>query len=112
MEPLIALAASGGTILSLSDGPTALLQWLLFKKSPAIVATLESYRWQPSDPASDSQVRDENSDGGDQGLEAYSLPDLPFVWTPPSTGVVAAWACLVGIVLCYLVSSCCRRGLF
>ena len=106
MEPFLAVAASGGTLLSLSDGPTALLQWLLFKKSPAVVATLESYRWQPSEVASASQVRDEDSDGIDQGADDYSMPDLPFVWTPPSTGVVAAWAWLAGVFLCYLVSRC------
>ena len=39
--------AVASTLAHLTDGPTAILQWLLYKKAPSVAATLESYRWEP-----------------------------------------------------------------
>ena len=98
--------AVASTLAHLTDGPTAILQWLLYKKAPSVAATLESYRWEPFHkrvPRSNEEGKATEQDTDEFG---YELPQFEF--TPPAQWIVVAWLCASLLLLYNLMCWCCR----
>mgnify|MGYP003323772677 CR=1 FL=1 len=118
----IALPAIASGIATLSDGPIAAVQWALFNRAPNIVATLESYRWTPSQSRTQeaspdtSDLRDDRKESDSSAVDdtpddyqsrKSELNQLPaFDFTPPSQWVTAVWCCFLSWLLSQLR---CRR---
>ena len=98
--------AVASTLAHVTDGPTAILQWLLYKKAPSVVTTLESYRWEPSKQR--EPVPNEEGKATEQESEEFEYELPQFEFTPPAQWIVVAWLCVSILFLYYLTCWCCR----
>ena len=81
VNPWPTLAVLGSTIVQVTDGPNAFVQWLLYRKAPSVVSALESYRWRPSTPHADPPTASD-TELSEQDVDPLDLPS--FELTPPA----------------------------